>query len=191
MTFLMFLTEWKPISLFDDVELAWNLFYDGFLKLKNKHVPLHKYRIKGWNNPWFSTDISNLLRQRDQAWAKARKTKLEADWVNFCQLRNKCTSLIKKRKSEFYLSEIMSNFNDPKKFWKFVKSVFLWNAKFLDKTKCKRDWKKCALLNYFYEHFTAAGNLFKSLNTDLEASKIVSHNVLAVFWTLAHFNLHM
>lgn len=51
-----------------------------------------------------------------EIWAKAQKTKIEADWVIFHQLCNKCTSLNKKAKSEVYLSATSKNCNDPKTF---------------------------------------------------------------------------
>ena len=115
--------DWERISLLDDVELAWNFFHMEFLKLINKHAPLRTFRIKGRKNRWFSTEIGNLLKERDIAWAKARKTKVEVDSIIFRQLRNKCTSLIKKAKSEFYLSETTKNLNDPRKFWNVVRSA--------------------------------------------------------------------
>lgn len=50
--------------------------------------------------------------------------KEEADWLCFRQLMNKCTSLIKCDKLEFYLAESMKNLNDPKKFWKTIISSY-------------------------------------------------------------------
>lgn len=59
-----------------------------------------KLRVKGRENPWFSTELSDLIQQRNEAWAKARQSDSAKDWFIFRQLRNKCTSLIKKAKAE-------------------------------------------------------------------------------------------
>ena len=114
--------EWSRVALFDNVELDLEYFYDEFWRIVNKHAPFQKFRVKGRNNPWFSSEVGHLLKERDIAWARAQKTKTEADWLSFCQLRNKCTSLIKSAKSNFYLNESIKNINDPKKFWQVIKS---------------------------------------------------------------------
>lgn len=83
--------NWDRIALFDDVELAWNYFHKSLICLVNKHAPFHKFRIKGRDNPWFTTDLADVLHERNAAWARARESGLEADWLNFRQLRNKFT----------------------------------------------------------------------------------------------------
>ena len=162
--------EWEHISLLDDVELAWNLFHSEFLKLISKHAPLRQFRIKGRNNRWFSTEIGNLLKERDLAWARARKTKTGADWIIFHQLRIKCTPLIKKAKSEFCLSETTKNLKEPRKFWTVVRSASgaISSTEFSDKDSVNLT-DKCAMLNYLNEHFITAGHLFDSFNSDLKS----------------------
>lgn len=46
-----------------------------------------------------------------------------ADWITFKQRRNKCTTQMKKAKSEFYLAETNKNLNNPKMFWKVDSSA--------------------------------------------------------------------
>ena len=156
--------KWDRISLFDDVEMAWSYFYDDFLNLINKHAPFRKFRVKGRNNPWFQPEIGNLIKDRDAAWARARKSKSENDWLCFRQLRNKCTASIKKAKAEFYLTETTNNLNDPKKFWKVVKSTSgvvqqneLPNFLVHGSVNLTDNLSK---LNFFNEHFVSVGHLF-------------------------------
>uniref|UniRef100_A0A3B3BNA3 Reverse transcriptase domain-containing protein n=1 Tax=Oryzias melastigma TaxID=30732 RepID=A0A3B3BNA3_ORYME len=158
--------KWDRISLIDDVDLAWQYFHDEFLNLINKHAPIRRFRVKGRNNPWFSPEIDNLIKDRDTAWCRARKSHSEADWLHFRQLRNKCTLLIKKAKSEYYLSETSKNLNDPKKFWKTVKSTYEPSQtndfpNFLTKDG-KQLTDKTAILDYFNDHFISAGSVFDS-----------------------------
>lgn len=58
------------------------------------------------------------------AWARACKSGLEVDWLNFRQSRNKFTSLLRKAKSEFYFSTTTESLENPKKFWKTIRSLF-------------------------------------------------------------------
>ncbi len=76
------------------IELAWKYFHDAFTNIINKHAPFHKFRVKGRHNPWFSPELSSLLKERDAAWANARNTKSQADWLVFRQLQNHFTSLV-------------------------------------------------------------------------------------------------
>lgn len=75
--------NWNRVSVFDNVDI---------------HAPTRKIRVKGRNNPWFSTAIGALLKQRDAAWARARKNNTEESWLCFRKLQNKCTLSIKKAK---------------------------------------------------------------------------------------------
>ena len=102
-------------DLWHFLELVRKYFYDAFRIIINKHAPLHKFRVKGRNNPWFSPELSSL-QARDDAWAKARKSKSQDDWLIFKQLRNCFTSLVKL--SDFYVDKTTCNLNDPKKFGK-------------------------------------------------------------------------
>lgn len=80
--------------------------------------------MKGRTNPWFSPQLSSLLKENDVAWAKVRKSKSQTNWLIFRQLRSRFTSLIKKAKSEFYISRTTMNLKDPKKFWKVIKTSY-------------------------------------------------------------------
>lgn len=130
------------------------------------HAPLRKFRGKGRNNPWFSPELSILQKARDDAWAEARNSKSQGDWLVFKQLRNHFTSLVKKAKSDFYIDKTTLNLNDPKQFWKVVKSSF-WDETTNELPACivKGAHKlidKSAILNYFNEHFVSSGSLFES-----------------------------
>lgn len=115
--------DWMKIKLIPDVEIAWVFFRDTFMQIVNRHAPFKKYRVKGHENPWFSSDLADRIHERNLAWAKARTTGSMADWTVFRRLRNKCSTLIKNAKSEYYLSLTTDNLNNPQKFWEVIKSL--------------------------------------------------------------------
>ena len=79
-------------------------------------------------NPWFSRELSDTIHQRNVAWAKARRSDFASDLSIFRQLRNKCTSLMKRAKSEYYLFVTTENLNNPQNFWKVIKSLSVLKA---------------------------------------------------------------
>ncbi len=81
----VYLFDWSRIARID-IETAWSFFHDSFLEILNKHAPMQKFRTKGQGNPWFTAELSCLLHERNVAWAKARKSGSEADWLLFRQL---------------------------------------------------------------------------------------------------------
>lgn len=160
------LINWGQLGLLPDVELAWTLFKENFEKIVNKHAPWTKHRVKGRENPWFSPELSDIIHQRNVAWAKARNGDSATDWSIFRQLRNKCTSLIKKAKSEYYLSVTSENLNNPQKFWKVIKSLSVNKSnEALPKFVLKNSlpvYDRVDVLNCFNEHFVSVGSLSES-----------------------------
>ncbi len=116
-------SDLRVVTLIQDVELAWEYFQSIFQSISNKPVPIKKFRISGRDNPWFSDSLSELIHLRNKSWAQARFSNTPADWSTFKTLRSKCTLMIRKSKSEFYLKSVTENLNNPSKFWKLIKSM--------------------------------------------------------------------
>lgn len=79
-------------------------------KLWIKVPQLRRFRIKGRENPWFSSELADI-HEHNLAWAKSRKTGSPTVWLLFRQLKNKWTSFNKKVKSEYYLPVTTENQN--------------------------------------------------------------------------------
>lgn len=79
----LFLFDWDKINLIADVETAWTLFYDGFIKIVDRHAPLRNYRVKGRDNAWFTSDLSDLLHERNVA-VKSQECR---SWVTLAALQ--------------------------------------------------------------------------------------------------------
>ncbi len=98
------------------VDLALDYFCKSFNSIVDKHAPLKKYRIQNRSSPWFSAEIPSLLKRRNKAWTLARRTGDPGHWLAFRQLRNKCTTAIRKAKSDDYLNLIPKAYSNPAKF---------------------------------------------------------------------------
>lgn len=161
--------KWNRIDLIPDVETAWSFFYDCFMAIVNKHATFKKFRIKGRDNPWFTPDLANALHERNLVWTKARKTGLKCDWDNFRKLRNKSSSQIKNAKSTFYLSTTTDSLNDPKRFWKTIKSLTVENNSQVLPNYIVHNssniYDKVEMVNCFNQHFILSTPSINSSNT--------------------------
>jgi hypothetical protein len=160
----LYLCDWVKVGLMPDPDMALSYFKSLFLDITNKHAPLRKYKVKGRVNPWFTDHLSDKIHERNLAWATARKSKCQSDWIHFRHLRNKCMSLIRKAKSDYYIKE-MSDMKNTSKFWKVFKSmssstsesvlpkeIRMENEIITDKTK---------MLYILNQHFIASDKLFE------------------------------
>lgn len=157
-------SELSRVSLFSDAEMAWDFFHSNFISIVNKYVPIKKFRISGKDNHWFSDSLSELICLRNKMWAQARFSDSSADWTAFRTVRNKCTLMIRKSKSEFFFKSTTENLNNPLKFWKSIKSLSgarvtsnLPDQILIGSDEIK---DKAVIVNQFNKHFIQAGFIF-------------------------------
>ena len=140
---------------------------------------LKKCRIRGRDNPWFSDNLTELIGKRNVSWTQARHTNAPVDWASFRVLRNNCTGLIRKSKSDDYLNAVTENLNNPTKFWKLIKSVSGSNVSsglpdhlIMDSNEMK---DKADIVGLFNKHFISAGSVFD--NGGAQAANVSSDTV--------------
>lgn len=163
----LYLSDIHLTSDIHDVDLALDYFTNNFLAIVDKHAPFKKLKIKDRTNPWFSSELSNLFKSRNTAWSCARRSGSPSDLLVFRQLRNKCTSQVRKAKSIYYLDLIQRSHTNPAKFWRAVNS--------LNKNKCINNnlptqivFNGCVISDKkeicqaFNKHFCAVGHLFNN-----------------------------
>jgi hypothetical protein len=57
--------EWNRMELIPDVERTFSYFHNTFQDVCNRHAPFKKYRIKGRENPWFTKELTKIIRERN------------------------------------------------------------------------------------------------------------------------------
>lgn len=86
--------NWDRYQLIPNVQDAWDFLSSEFTQIIDKHAPWKISKVKQRHLPWIS-----LFRQRDQAWAKFRQTRDNADWETHRQLRNFSKTMTRNAKS--------------------------------------------------------------------------------------------
>ena len=170
----------QSISSIQNPDCALNLFIKTFNSVADKHAPYKKFRVKNRHNPWFSSEISELIKARDLSWSQARKSNLKSDWNRFQVLRNQCLAAIRRAKSSYYLSTISECEGNPAKFWKTVKTLSKGHSSSLpnlvvsDNMRISDKSEQCDTFNH---HFIKAGDF--SYPSDLLQSVTVGEGLTA------------
>ena len=115
--------DWGCVGRLDNVGGALDLFVQQFNSFVDRHAPYKTTRIKDRVVPWVTHELSSLFIDRNAAWSRARRTGDPQHWLSFRQLRNKCSSAVRKAKSEYFLNLVTSSYSDPAKFWNAINST--------------------------------------------------------------------
>ena len=107
----------------EDPNECWDLMEKFLINFLDSNCPIKLFRSKENTPAWFTHDIITLSKDRDRAWAKAKLTNLDEDWVIARHLRNWTNNAVKQAKSTFIQTELENNKKDPKKFWHNIRDV--------------------------------------------------------------------
>ena len=59
-----------------------------FLEVSDVHAPLRSKRVRGFKNPWITTELKKMMHLRDRLKIKAIRSGDAIDWNNFKRSRN-------------------------------------------------------------------------------------------------------
>ena len=117
--------DWSPIyNTTNSVDDTWRYFKDVLLNVTNKHAPFIQKQVKGQLCPWLSSEIKELMNDRDKAMRKSRRTKSDSDIAAYKLLRNRCNNKVRSAKNRYHKDLLIENKNNPAKFWSVIKSLF-------------------------------------------------------------------
>ena len=111
----------------------WQIFCKHMLDGRNAYVPkMHKTAAFKERPPWLKKDILHAIEEKTCAYRKWCKSRLDQDYIFYCKKRNYVTKLIRNSIKTFEKGISMSIEDNPKKFWKYVKSKTRFQHKVVD-----------------------------------------------------------
>ena len=119
----LILVNWDRYQIISNVHEAWSFFHSELTRIIDKHAPFKTIKVRGSHLPWITSDLLSSFRQRDKAWALYRMTKDRAHWESYRLLRNKCKTLTRNAKSNYYKESLNHDFKNSKQFWKKIKTI--------------------------------------------------------------------
>ena len=95
-----------------------------------KHIPQKRLSTR-WNVPWITGNIRRKIKKKQKAYNKAKKSKKEADWKEFRDIRRSIKCEMKSAHNEYVMSLLNLEDSDEgspriysagKKFWSYIRS---------------------------------------------------------------------
>ena len=111
---------WHVVAEVDDTNDAVSTWNALFLDAANTHALIKKQRVTGINSPWMTSEISDLIRERDFYHRKARQSNSPDHWQLYKNFRNLVNQEIKASKSKYYIKLIQEGQGDSQKLWSVV-----------------------------------------------------------------------
>ena len=95
------------------------------MKVVNKIDPSKEIRIKNNTEKWFDREIAELIDTHEKIFLKSKKSNLHIDEDNYKKVKYRVQNLIRKKKREFYETNLRQKINKPEGLWKTLKSMGL------------------------------------------------------------------
>ena len=99
----------------DEIISFWNT---NMTEIFNIHAPFKTVRITKPPTPWFTDNIKLMMKLGDKAKLKHKKSKNNADWPYYKELRNFVNMAVKSEQRAYLQNQFKKN---PKHFWKVLK----------------------------------------------------------------------
>ena len=105
-----------------NVESLWNEIKSAIHQAVEKHVPTKLTQARK-THPWVNTEIRHLIKRKQRAHRKARRSKKERDLARYKRLQKETRKEIRKAHRS-HLEEITTDLKtNPKRFWQYVKTT--------------------------------------------------------------------
>ena len=131
----------------------------------NLFAPIKKKYARGNQMPFMTKDLSKEMMTTSRLRNKYLKDKTEENRLLYTQQRNKCVSLLRKTKINYYGNLNVKEITDNKKFWKTVKPFLSDKSKTSDKIHFNENGE---LLNSESETAEVLNNFFSNIVKDLK-----------------------
>ena len=121
--------DWSDVYNTNDVNTAWNAFYQIAYAIFDQYAPLITKRVKSKPAPWLTPQIKAVMNDRDKLMRKYRKSKSDFDKREYQNKRNRVNILLRKAKTNYSKELLRENSNDPESFWKTLKLLYPVSSK--------------------------------------------------------------
>lgn len=113
--------DWDYIYRLSDIDEIVEYFSQNICLLYDRHAPIRTVRVNKKPAPWLTDTVKLMIRLRDDAHLKYRRTKLERDLIAYRNLRNYVTGAIRREKKA-YMDFRLRNKNS-KSLWNSLRSL--------------------------------------------------------------------
>ena len=100
----------------------WSAFKTAISGAVDQHVPT-KFTSTRRTHPWVNTSLRRMMRRKQRAHRKAKKSGNHRDWERFKRLQAETQKSTRKAHRNYMEDVVSADFKEnPKRFWSFIKS---------------------------------------------------------------------
>ena len=88
---------------------------------------------------WFDREIAGLIHAHEKLLLQFKRSKLHTDEENYKKVKYQVQNLIRKKKREFYETNLRQKINKPKELWKTLRSMGLPSKAVTASNICLKD----------------------------------------------------
>ena len=120
--------NWMHLYRCENVNVAYEIFYDMFVKVCDKHAPNVTHgdskKRSAPKKPWISAGIVKSIRRKHNLYKKYRSSNFNEEYGNeYRKYRNTLVTTIKNAKRMYYSNSFSENKNNMSKTWGIIKEV--------------------------------------------------------------------
>ena len=171
---------------FSCIDTAYTDFLNKLMKVVNEIAPSKEIRIKNNTQEWFYREIAELIHARKKLFLKFKKSKLHIDEENYKKIKYQVQNLIRKKKREFYETNLRLKINKPKELWKTLKSMDLPSKAVTASNICLKD--KNQIVFNDIRNCSIFKNYFSSLAQNLVSKLPLSPNIFTESKIASYYN---
>ena len=126
--------NWQHIYRYENVNVAYENFYDMFVNACDKHAPNVTFSSSKKRStpkkPWISSGIVKSIRKKHSLYKKYRSSNFNEEYGNeYKKYRNMLVTIIKNAKRMYYSESFSENRNNMRKTWGIIKELISRNDK--------------------------------------------------------------
>ena len=108
--------NWDILSHSTDVNEFWGIIEDNIRNTIENMCPLKRMKIKDKGDPWVTSEIIELIQDKDRLRIRAKRSESQADWNEAKAARNFTKQVIRGAKAKFISNSLDTHDKNPTKF---------------------------------------------------------------------------
>lgn len=114
--------QWDTIYTYSHIDPMISTLISNLQHILDNHAPLKTRTLRRPTAPWLTSEIKAMMKRREAARRKFRRTRLAEDYTAFKVLRNS-TQLAVRRAKSLYFHDALTNAPDSKSKWKILQKL--------------------------------------------------------------------
>ena len=121
--------NWEQYFESQDPVLCWEIMENRIRDYLDRVAPQKEFVVKEVREPWVNNEILEEIKDKDKILRDAKKTKKPEDLIMARRERNRVGRLVEQAKADFLKDQQEELEDDPKKFWRLIKTIVPGNKR--------------------------------------------------------------